>query len=174
MALFGEFAVNIILIGFMGSGKTVVAKSLSKLMSLPWIEMDDLVYKHTNTKNMHEVFAKGGELLLRETEIAIVKKYASKAGLIISTGGGVVLNKIILDYFKKHNGKVVFLRASFETILKHLQNDTQRPLFQDQAEAKRLFDFRMPLYLSYADKIVDVDHKSPDEVASAIEAWIQS
>ncbi len=61
-----EFAMNIVLIGFMGSGKSTVAKRLSKLLGLSSLEMDEIVYQKTNTSNMQEVFAKGGELLLRE------------------------------------------------------------------------------------------------------------
>src|SRR6202023_573345 len=108
--------MKIILIGFMGSGKSSVAKKLGHLLKLPILEMDELVFQKTNTKNMHEVFAKGGELLLRETEIAIAQEYASTNNIVISTGAGVVLNKIILDYLKKPDGKVFFLNAAFQTI----------------------------------------------------------
>ena len=157
--------MNIILIGFMGSGKTTVAKSLSKLLDRSWIEMDDLVYQKTNTHSMHEVFEKGGELLLRETEIEIAKEYAQKKNLVISTGGGIVLNKITLDYFKKMGGKVIFLQAHFDTIAKRLEEDTSRPLFKELTNAKKLYDFRSSLYLNYADAIIHVDFLSADEIA---------
>jgi len=157
--------MNIVLIGFMGSGKTAVAKHLSTLLGFSLIEMDDLVYQKTGTRNMHEVFEKGGELLLRETEIAIAKEYASKKKVVISAGGGVVLNKIILDYFKIAGGKVIFLQANFDTIAKRLKGDDSRPLFKDVASAKKIYDFRLPLYLNYADEIIDVNSRSPDEVA---------
>ncbi len=166
--MFREAAVNLILIGFMGSGKSSVAKALGRLLNRPWVEMDDLVYQKTNTKNMHEVFEKGGELLLRETEIAIAKEYAAKKDLIISTGGGVVLNKIILDYFKKPGGKVLFLQAPFDTIAKRLEGDDTRPLFKNLESARKLYDFRMPLYMNYADAIVEVDSRSAEEIAQQI------
>lgn len=161
--------MNIVLIGFMGSGKSTVAKSLSELLGLPWIEMDDLAYQKTKTKNMHELFALGGELLLRETEIAIAKEYASKENLIISTGGGIVLNKITLDYFKRSDGKVIFLNARFDTIIKRLEGDDSRPLFKQRENAKTLYDFRLPLYLNYADEVLDVDSRSIDEIALKIQ-----
>ena len=160
--------MNIVLIGFMGSGKSALAKHLSKLLGLATVEMDELVYQKTNTRNMHEVFALGGELLLRETEIAIAKEYESKNNLIISTGGGVVLNKIILDYFKETGGKVIFLNARFEQIVKQLEGDDSRPLFKDLTSAKKLYDFRLPLYLNYADEIIDVDSRSADDIALEI------
>lgn len=157
--------MNLILIGFMGSGKTTVAKNLSAQIGADWIEMDDLVYQKTKTQNMHEVFALGEELLLRQTEIAIAQEYASKNHLVISTGGGIVLNKIALDYFKHLGGKVIFLNVSFEKIVERLEGDDSRPLFHD---AKKLYDFRLPLYLNYADKIIDVDSQSPGEIALQI------
>ena len=160
--------MNIVLIGFMGSGKSTVAKHLSELLGFSAIEMDELVYRKTNTRNMHEVFAKGGEILLRETEIEIAKEYASKENLVISAGGGVVLNKIILDYFKKMSGKVIFLNARFETVVKRLEGDSSRPLFKDVTSAKKLYDFRLPLYLNYADEIIDVDSRSAKEIALKI------
>ncbi|MGA8164114.1 MAG: shikimate kinase [Waddliaceae bacterium] len=164
--------MNIVLIGFMGCGKSAAAQYLSHLLGLPYIETDELVYQKTNTRNMHEVFALGGELLLRETEIAIAKKYASKENLIVSAGGGLVLNKITLDYFKNAGGKVFFLNAGFDTIVKQLAGDDSRPLFKDMASAKKLYDFRLPLYLNYADEVIDVDSLSPDEIAWKIKKMV--
>ena len=152
----------------MGCGKSTVGKILSQRLGFSWVDMDEHVYRQTNTQNMHEVFTKGGELLLRETEIAIAKEYASKDHLVISTGGGVVLNKIILDYFKETGGKVIFLNARFEQIVKQLEGDDSRPLFKDLGYAKKLYDFRLPLYLNYADEIIDVDFRSADEIALKI------
>lgn len=156
--------MKMILIGFMGSGKTSVAKKLGTSLQLPIIEMDELVLQKTGTKSMHEVFAKGGELLLRETEIAIAKEYAALENHIISTGAGVVLNKITLDYL---NGKVFFLNAAFQTIADRLANDNERPLFK---EAESLYHFRKPLYLKYADFVIDVDKKTVEEIAEEIGA----
>lgn len=164
--------MNIVLIGFMGSGKSTVAMALSQLLDFAVLEMDELVYRQTNTQNMHEVFTKGGELLLRQTEIAIAQEYASKERFIISTGGGVVLNKIVLDYFKEAGGKVIFLNARFEQILKQLEGDDSRPLFKELKSAKKLYDFRLPLYLNYADEVIGVDFLSPKEIAVKIKEMI--
>lgn len=160
--------MKIILIGFMGSGKSSVAKNLAHLLHLPLVEMDELVLQKTNTKNMHEVFAKGGELLLRETEIAIAQEYAWAENTIISTGAGVVLNKIILDYLKKDAGKIFFLHASFQTIAVRLADDILRPLFKNIVEAESLYHFRLPLYFKYADQVVEVAKKSVEEIAREI------
>ncbi len=162
--------MKIILIGFMGSGKSSVAKKLGELLRLDVLEMDELVLQKTNTRSMDEVFAKGGELLLRETEIDIARAHSQIPNLIISTGGGVVLNKIVLDYLNQSEGKIVFLNASFQTIASRLTQDQdfRRPLFKNIEQAELLFHRRLPLYLSYADQIVDADTKSVEEIAQEI------
>ncbi len=160
--------MKIILIGFMGSGKSSVAKKLAPLLNLPILEMDELVLQTTHTKNMQEVFAKGGEFLLRETEIAIAKRYASSDNLIISTGGGVVLNKIVLDYLKMNKGKIFFLNTAFQTIARRLAHDVVRPLFKNRQEAEALYYFRQPLYVKYADQVIEGDKKSVEEIAQEI------
>lgn len=160
--------MKMILIGFMGSGKSSVAKQLGCLLHLPVLEMDELALQKTQSKDMHEIFAKGGELLLRETEITIAREYALHGNTVISTGAGVVMNKIILDYFKRSNGKVFFLNATFQTIAARLAGDTSRPLFRNMSEAESLYHFRQPLYLKYADRVIDVDRKSVEEIAHEI------
>lgn len=160
--------MKIILIGFMGSGKSSVAKQLGFLLGFPVVEMDDLVCHQTNSSNMHEVFAKGGEILLREMEIAIAKEYAFSQRCIVSTGAGIVMNKIILDYLQKSNGKIFFLNTPFHTIKERLIHDSSRPLFQNISEAESLYCLRQPLYLTYADHIIETEHKSIKDIATEI------
>jgi shikimate kinase len=166
--------MNIVLIGFMGSGKSTVARQLSLVLNLPWIDLDELVCKKTNTKTIIDLFTAGGEPLLRETEIAIAKEYASKNNTIISTGGGTVLNQTTLDYFTKTGGKVIFLNAQFHTIEKRLAHDNSRPLFNHSEKAKTLYDFRLPLYHYYADQTIDVDNLSTEETALKIKEMISN
>lgn len=156
--------MKIVLIGFMGAGKSVVAKALGDQLNFPVLEMDELACQKNQVESMYALFAKGGELLLRETEIEIAKSYRSEANLVISTGGGVVMNKIILDYLKENLGKVFFLNAGFDLILQRLAEDDSRPLFKNLAQAKALYDFRLPLYERYADEAISVDGKSVEDI----------
>lgn len=160
--------MKIILIGFMGSGKSTVAKEISQQLKLPILEMDEIAYQKTNTYNMHELFAKGGESLLRQTEISIAQEYALVKRVVISTGGGVVLTPTTMEHLKKSNGKVFFLNASFPTIADRLKSDTSRPLYQNKIEAEALFCYRQPLYLKYSDYVINVDKKTIQEIAREI------
>ncbi|MEK7172465.1 MAG: shikimate kinase [Patescibacteria group bacterium] len=146
--------MKIILIGFMGAGKSFFAKRLAERLGLESIEMDKLVLEKSGRANIKEIFEKDGEIKFRELEIEIAKELQEKNDVVIDTGGGVVLNKIILDYLKK-DGVVVFLNSSLEIIEKRFQDDKTRPLWQDKEKFRQLHKWRLPLYQQYADVEVD-------------------
>lgn len=158
--------MKFILIGFMGSGKTTVAKSLGVKLNLKVIEMDDLIVKKSG-KSINQIFKEDGEVYFRELEIKVAKNLAKKDKYIISTGGGVVMNQINIDNLKK-NGKIIFLKTSFLEIKKRLNNIQNRPLFKDKKAAKKLFIFRQKLYEKYADLIVSTDGKSVEKITYEI------
>lgn len=160
--------MKLILIGFMGSGKTLVAKLLAKKLKLKLIELDDLILKVSNRTSINQIFNKDEEIRFRQLEINQAKKLASLKNTVISTGGGVVMNKIILDYLKQNNGQVIFLQADFSVIQKRLKNDSNRPLFTDLKKAKKLFLFRQPLYEHYADLTIPTNNLSINQVANLI------
>jgi shikimate kinase len=159
--------MKIILIGFMGSGKTTVAKELSKRLGIGRIEMDAEVVRLSGRKDVNEIFEKDGEIKFRELEIEFAKSIRDLKEGIISTGGGVVQNKIILDILRE-NAEVIYLQLSFEKITKILANDETRPLFKDREKAKKLFELRRPLYEAYADVIIDREHKYANQLADEI------
>lgn len=167
--------MKIALIGFMGTGKSSVAHLLAESLSYSCIEMDEAVLAKTHCKDMAAVFAKGGELLLRETEIALAREYRTLEETVISTGGGVVLNKIILDYLKENGGIVLFLETSFSEIQKRIEHDeTPRPLFQNPDQARTLYEFRLPLYRNYADFTITTDGKTPESIRDEILDYVKS
>ena len=108
--------------------------------------------------------------------VVVIKELSEMDNLIISTGGGLVLkseNNVLL----KKNGKIVFMRASIETLAKRLHVDGTRPLLQTSTERirdrlARLMQERMPIYEHVADYIVDVDGKQPEEIAAEIVALV--
>ena len=158
--------MKLILIGFMGSGKSCVAQFIAENLNLPLIEMDKEIEKKAG-KSIKEIFAELSETAFRHMEIDLAQELKAEKHAIISTGGGVVMNKIILDYLKEHDGKVIFLDTSFEMLSKRLEHDSSRPLFQDKdkEKAKELYNFRMPLYQKYADIHIKTDKKTIEDIA---------
>ena len=151
----------------MGSGKSSVAEALSRKLKRRHIETDSSILEQSGRSSIKELFLLDGEMRFREMEIEIAKEIGAKSDAIISTGGGIVINKICIDYLKR-NGKVIFLSTSFAEIVRRLQGDDSRPLFADKEAAQQLFTFRKRLYKQYANVTVDTDDRSIDEIINII------
>lgn len=164
---------NIVLIGFMGSGKTAVGRALGRQLKREFVDLDELIVKREG-RAITEIFAKSGEACFRQKEIELVKEFSAQGNLIISCGGGVVLAKENLENLKR-GGTLVFLKAAPKVILERTRNASQRPLLnvaEPEEKIKELLAAREPLYLQ-ADFIVDTSHKSVPEVAQEIIKHIQ-
>ncbi len=164
--------MNIVLIGFMGTGKSLVAPLIARKLNMEHIEMDELIEKKAG-KSIEEIFKDDGEIVFREYEIAVARELRNIENVVISCGGGVVMNKIIIDYLKL-DGVVVGMFADFETSFKRVAGDLPRPLFKDRKVAEKLYNLRKPLYEFYADKKISTDNKSVGEVAEEIIEVIKS
>jgi len=158
--------MKIVLIGFMGSGKTTVGKLLAEKLSMEHVDMDDLLVEKSGRPSINDIFTKDGELTFRELEIAVAKGLKDRQNIVLSTGGGVVMNKIILDYLG-YNGTIIFLKTSYEESDSRADKST-RPLFKDAVKARELYNFRLPLYERYAGVTVDTDKKTAEMVADEI------
>lgn len=158
----------------MGSGKTAVGSALARKLGLNYIEMDFLVLQKSGEKNINQIFEKHGESTFRELEKAVGEDLREETNCVIATGGGVVLNKSILDDLRQNYGKVIYLYASFEQIEKRLVGDTTRPLFKDKEKAKQLYSIRKPLYESYADITINTKSKTQEDIAAEITATLKN
>jgi shikimate kinase len=159
--------MNIVLIGFMGSGKTSVAKSLAKKLKRPHLEMDDVILDMAQKSSINEIFEKFGEEYFRSTETEVAKKIANISNHIISTGGGIINNRANIDALQK-NGKIIYLEASFPEIRRRLKETDDRPLFKNMKKAKALYAKRLSLYKSYSDFSVITDDKNIDIISEEI------
>ncbi len=161
--------MNIILCGMMGVGKSTVGMKIAELTGRRWVDTDIIIT--TRYGRISDIFEYYGEAHFRALETEIVQEIAPQDGLVVSTGGGLVLNYENNRLLKK-NGKLFFLRASFETLLKRVRADETRPLLKDTGRtAERLNELllqRTPVYEMTADHIVDTDGLSPEEVAARI------
>lgn len=161
---------NLILIGFMGSGKSTLGVRLSYRMKRMLLDTDKMIEKEQKCP-VSEIFTQQGEQEFRNLETGMLKKLLQqKTAAIISTGGGLPVreeNRRLL----KQLGKVVYLRVRPETVAERLRGDTTRPLLQKEdpeAEIRRLLAERDPLYEAAADVIVDVDGKNFEQLMNEI------
>jgi len=144
---------NIILTGFMGSGKSTIGRILAKEMKSFFLDTDLLIENFEN-KSIKEIFEKEGEEAFREKEkecFEWIKKDVQNT--VISVGGGlpVYIPEI------KEAGIVIYLKVSFEDIVKRMNKEelNKRPLFQDIKKAKKLFNERDKIYQKLADYIIE-------------------
>jgi shikimate kinase len=158
---------NIILIGFMGTGKTVTGRVLAERTGMELVDMDSIIEERAG-KPISDIFAQDGEPAFRRMERDLAHVLSQREGLIISTGGGVVLNPDNLTDFRK-SGLVVCLTASPETIFQRLENDTTRPLLSGDKKEQigGILKNRRPLYDSIEHQI-DGDRLNPAGRADAI------
>jgi len=166
---------KVVLIGYMGSGKSVVSKKLANRIGIPAIDMDEMIEKNFKM-SIQELFSSKGELFFRKVEHQFFLKLLNdKNNIIISTGGGTPC------YFNNHellNGKniiSIYLKASINTLHSRLLKEKQkRPLIAELKDdeikefiAKHLFD--RSFYYNQASFKVNIDEKNIDDIVSEIE-----
>jgi len=159
---------NIILTGFMGTGKSAVASALARLTGLRPVDVDAEI-ERTAGINIREIFARQGESRFREMETLEIKRIAARTGQIISTGGGAVMKEQNMAALRE-SGAVVCLTASPETILERTGRNTDRPLLNvpdPRGKIEELMAQRAPYY-EKADITVDTEGKTPLEIAEEI------
>ena len=162
--------MNIVLCGMMGAGKTSVGVKIAETTGRRWYDTDQMIIDRYG--NISDIFEYYGEEYFRKLESGIVKELSKEENLIISTGGGLVLKRENNELLQQ-NGKIVFLRASLDTLVKRLKVYDNRPLLQADSgviadKLAELLRVRMPVYEHVADFIVDVDGKSVEESAAAV------
>ncbi len=162
--------MNIALFGFMGVGKTSVGQLISELLEMEFVDLDNMIVTVAGM-DIPSIFRKMGESGFRTLEKKVTIEVADKDGLVISCGGGTVLDDENLRSLRK-NSKMVLLTADLETILQRVEVDgnTRPLLFSDEKTKpiKQLLEKRMPKYLEAADLIVDTSGISVNHIAKEI------
>lgn len=161
--------MNIVLIGFMGSGKTTVGKALSEKCGREFLDTDALIEANEGRK-ISEIFAKEGEAHFRKLEYDVLNNLTEAKDKIISTGGGIVTYPDNRGLLKKA-GKVVYLRVKPETVVKRLEGDESRPLLMGDdklSKVENLLSSRKAMYEEAADIIIDVDYLLVEETVGLI------
>lgn len=165
--------MRIILIGFMLSGKSVVGAKLAAALNYDFIDIDSIIEKREGRK-ISAIFSADGEDYFRSVESTVSRELPDWDNIVISTGGGIVLNEQNMDYLKSSfPNLVVYLKVNVQTILKRMKviSRLDRPLLSAANVRERIKDMlvlREPLYEKYADISVETDNLSAEKVVRRI------
>lgn len=160
---------NIFLIGFMGSGKSTIARRLQNRLNRELVEMDERIVKEQGM-TINEIFAKYGEDHFRDIESQLILNLGNQEASVISCGGGVIVRPQNAEYMKK-SGKVVYLTAAPETIYSRVKNSTDRPILNGHMNVEyiaELMEKRSAKYHAAADLEVATDGKTAEEICEEI------
>lgn len=159
---------NIVLIGFMGSGKTSVGKKIAESSGFKFTDIDAEIEKSSKMK-IKDIFARHGESYFRKLETSELKKISAQEGAVISTGGGIIKMRRNFPLLKKA-GVVVYLKNSFAVSARRLEGKDDRPLFRKDniKSARQLYKSRLALYREASDVTVVTDKKGVNEAARLI------
>jgi len=161
--------MNIILTGFMATGKTSTGKILSQKSSMPFFDTDALI--ETKMKmTISSIFANLGEPAFRRIEMQTIEEISQRDNIIISCGGGAVLEQKNIENLRK-NGKIINLYASAHTIYERVKGNSDRPVLQSSnpsiEKIKTLLETRKKAYAN-CDFSIDTSSISPLETAEKI------
>jgi shikimate kinase len=159
---------NIVLVGFMATGKSTVGKSLAKRLSYQVVDTDDIIEEKAG-KTISEIFDEQGEEAFRDLESEVSREVSQLSGHVIITGGGIVLREKNMQALSKA-GPVFCLTADPEAVLQRVQGASHRPLLQTDdplARIRSLLETRAPFY-ARADHSIDTSRMTVEEVEERI------
>ena len=159
---------NIILFGFMGTGKSAIARLLGERLDRPVVEMDEVIEEQEGM-TISRLFAEKGEAYFRNRERELVGELSQAGGKIIATGGGVVLNPANIKDLRR-SGVLICLNARAEVILKRVRDEVHRPLLEvgDRLEMiERILEDRRLLY-DRIDHQIDTSDMTVDQVVEEV------
>lgn len=155
-----ERSKNQFLIGFMGCGKSTMARLLSEATGRELVEMDETIEKEAGM-SITEIFQTYGEDYFRDLESALISRITKKGGAVVSCGGGAILRSENVECMKE-NGTVIYFSATPETIYERVRYSTNRPLLAGNMNVEyisSLMTQRLPRYMDAADITISVDGK---------------
>jgi shikimate kinase len=170
--------MKIVLVGYMGSGKSIIGKLLSEKSSLEFIDLDSEIEK-VEKKSIKLIFAQKGEIYFRNIEHLVFKELMnSNQNVIISTGGGTPCYANNHEFLIQNGVISIYLKASVETLFGRLKNEkTKRPLLQDKTNQEMkefiaIHVFERSFFYSKCTSTILVDDKTPAEIVQEIEKLI--
>lgn len=163
------FDYNIVLIGFMGCGKSTVSDYLSRELGMETVEMDQMIAEREEM-SIPDIFAACGEEYFRDLETSLLIEMQSQKNVVISCGGGAALRERNVTEMKK-NGRVVLLTASPETIYERVKDSNDRPVLNGRknvAGISELMEKRRGKYEAAADIVISTDDKTVPQICGEL------
>lgn len=160
--------VNLYLIGMMGAGKTTVGRELAKQLSYGFVDADNVIEQATK-QSINQLFASVGEAGFRQIESDVLAQICAFTKLVISTGGGVILQQKNWSYLR--HGLIVWLDVPVELLYTRLSEDTTRPLLQDvdlKEKLRSLLEQRQALYNQADVRISVLEGETPSQIATRV------
>lgn len=148
---------NIVLSGFMGSGKTVIGRRLAGALGMQFLDLDQYIAKKAGL-TVSEIFAQHGEAYFRQLEADSVRELAQKKHCVIAAGGGTLTQPGNAEVFRAGGSEILYLDVPLAALQERLKNDRRRPLLQTEnrkAAIERILAERRPKYMAVADRVVD-------------------
>ena len=164
---------NIALLGYMGSGKSTIAKILAQKLSLKSLDLDQLIEEQEDL-SVTQIFESKGEIYFRKKEHEVLKAtLASNHGCVLALGGGTPCYAGNGELLERSGWKTVYLRASIGTIINRISESDSRPLIRDKSHDElrdfvAMHLFERSFFYNQAEVIISVDDKSPEEIANLI------
>src|SRR3989338_131092 len=159
---------NIVLVGFMGTGKSVVGRRLAKILKREFIDTDKIIEERAG-KSISEIFSDEGEIHFRNLEADVIKDISDKKNCVIVTGGGAVIRYENINNLKKE-GIIICLKALPEVIYKRVRYDIKRPLLQTEnplEKIKELLEYRENYY-EKSDCFIDTSKMTVEKIVEEV------
>ena len=158
---------NIVLIGMPGCGKTILSEILSKKLLKEFIDTDEKIQEYFGEK-VSEIFKNHGEKMFRKLESTIIEKYGKESNLILSTGGGAVIDKE--NYYSlKQNSRIYWIKRDLNKL-----ETKNRPLSKNLDQLKKLYEERKPMYKRFSDKIIYNNDTIDNAVQNILEDFYEN
>ena len=168
-----QLSANVVLVGFMGTGKSAVGRVIAQKLEFHFIDTDDVI-EQTSKAKISDIFAEHGEDYFRALESQAVKSVALMKNQVVATGGGVVLRSSNIDLLRT-GGPIFCLNATPKAIWDRVRSSRSRPLLRGPEPLKKietLLDKRAPYY-ALADHQIETTGVSVDRVADEIISYIE-
>jgi len=163
---------NIVLFGFMGTGKTVVGRAVAAQLGMTYVDLDDLIEAREGT-TISDIFADKGEPYFRRVEAEVAAQAAQLENHVIATGGGVVLNEANIHALER-SGVGICLNATPEEIFDRVKDETHRPLLAVEdppGRIRELLAYRAPFYAKVSHQVATTGRPVEALVEEIIAIW---